>query len=135
MFVDACAIVAILSAEPGREDYDRALAQAENPFTSPLAAWEAAIVLARPEKFDAPFDVMARAVEDWLAERGIALKFPEASAADTLRAALEAAAKWKVGRRYLSSLDCFHYAHAKLANAPMLTRDVVLRQTDLKTLP
>jgi ribonuclease VapC len=135
MFVDACAIVAILSQETGFNVYDRALAMADDPFTSPLAAWEATIVLARPEKFNASFEEMASAVEEWLSERGIALRFPEAAPADVWRVALNAAAKWKVGRRYLSSLDCFHYAQAMLADAPMLTSDVLLRRTDLKTVP
>lgn len=135
MFVDACAIISILSEEPDHAEYQGALDAATDPFTSPLAAWEAAIILSRPEKYGASFEAMASVIEKWLADCGIALKLPEAPPAELFRAALHAAATWKVGRKYLSSLDCFHYAQAKLANAPMLTRDQVLRQTDLKTLP
>jgi ribonuclease VapC len=40
-----------------------------------------------------------------------------------------------LGKRYLSNFDCFHYAHAKAAGAPMLTLDRLLRETDIETLP
>ena len=40
-----------------------------------------------------------------------------------------------LGKRYLSNCDCFHYAHAKAAGAPMLTLDGLLRETDIEPLP
>jgi ribonuclease VapC len=40
-----------------------------------------------------------------------------------------------LGKRHLSNLDCFHYAHAKAAGVPLLTLDRLLRDTDAETLP
>ena len=40
-----------------------------------------------------------------------------------------------VGKRALSSLDCFHYAYAKVAREPVFTLDARLRATDVETLP
>ena len=135
MFVDACAIVSILSGEADAEAYGTALTNAAEAFTSPQAAWEAVIILARPEKFAIPFSTSLALVSDWLAERDIALRHPAAPPFEILRLAVEAAEIHGVGKTHLSSLDCFHYAQAKAAKAAMLTSDRLLRATDLKTLP
>jgi ribonuclease VapC len=49
MFVDACAIVSIIAGEDTAAAYETALSRADAAFTSPLAAWEAIIVLSRPD--------------------------------------------------------------------------------------
>ena len=45
MFVDACAIVSMMSGENSAAAYEAALSGADKPITSTLAAWEAIIVL------------------------------------------------------------------------------------------
>jgi len=50
MFVDACAIVEMMAGEESAEAYEMALLNANTPFTSPLAAWEAIIALSRPDQ-------------------------------------------------------------------------------------
>lgn len=49
--------------------------------------------------------------------------------------AVAVAERHGVGKKALSNFDCFHYAQAKAAGAPMLTLDALLRQTDVETLP
>jgi ribonuclease VapC len=49
MFVDAGAIVSLIAGEPTAADYAAALERSKSPWTSALAAWEAIVVLARPD--------------------------------------------------------------------------------------
>ena len=135
MFVDACAIVSLFVREPDADTYDEALADASDPFTSALAVWEAVLILARPEKLDAPLPDTLGAIMQWLSERKIELRDPQASPADILSLAISAAIQQGVGKRCLSSFDCFHYAHAKAAGAPILTSDRLLRATDAAVAP
>lgn len=51
MFVDACAIIAVLSDEPEAGRVSDAIASGKNAFTSPVAVLEAVLGLARPDKF------------------------------------------------------------------------------------
>ena len=135
MFVDACAIVSILSREPDAESYAAALELVDEPITSSLAAWEAILVLSRPDKLDRTFKQAERIVCDWLSERGIAMRESLAPPAQTLSLAIHAAQTWGRSRSKLSSYDCFHYAFAKSAGVTMLTRDRALRATDLDCMP
>ncbi|MCG2841245.1 type II toxin-antitoxin system VapC family toxin [Sandaracinobacter sp. RS1-74] len=134
MFVDACAIVSIFADEDSAPAYDRALAGAEAPFTSALAAWEAIIVLSRPEQLNCSYLDAHAVVTEWLDLRNIALR-DTMSPSDALRLAVEVAQKHGIGKRALSNFDCFHYAYAKVAGTPLLTLDGLLRQTDAETLP
>lgn len=134
MFVDACAIVSMMAGEDTAEAYESALLSAASPFTSPLAAWEAIIVLSRPEQLDCRYGEAEGAVVEWLEARGIELR-QVASPHDLLHLAIEVAEKHGIGRRHLSNFDCFHYAHAKSSGQPLLTLDRLLQQTDVETLP
>ena len=134
MFVDACAIVSIITGEETATAYDAALAGVETPFTSPLAAFEAIIVLARPDHLKCSYTDAETVVVDWLAERHIDLREPT-SPGEVLSHAIAVAEKHGLGKRYLSNFDCFHYAHAKAAGAALLTLDQVLIETDVETLP
>lgn len=134
MFVDACAIVSMFTGEDTADAYDAALSSASDAFTSPLAAWEAIIVLSRPDQLGCTYTDSEAAVVEWLEARGIALR-DAASPREVLGHAVAVAEKHGIGRRALSNFDCFHYAHAKVAGAPLLTLDELLRQTDVVTLP
>jgi ribonuclease VapC len=134
MFVDACAIVAILSEEPDADDYAHAIDDARVKFTSALAAWEAIIVLSQPAKFGRPLSEVENLVCEWLIENEVALEHPQASEREILRLAVHARAA-RSGRSRPNAFDCFHYAHAIIAQAPILTKDGALRSTDVTTAP
>ena len=134
MFVDACAIVAVIAQEPEAPVYGAAVDAGDNLWTSPLAAWEAVIVLSRPDKLDCAFRASERVVTSWLATKGIELR-EATSARDVLSYAVAVAEDHGLSRRALSNFDCFHYAYARLAGDSMLTLDERLRATDVETLP
>lgn len=135
MFVDACAIVSLFVREPDADAYDLALASADDPFTSALAVWEAVLILSRPEKLASPLVETLDAVEEWLHQRRIALREASVAPSALLVLAISAASQQGLGKKRLSSFDCFHYAHAKAAGAPILTNDRLLRATDVATAP
>lgn len=134
MFVDACAIVSILSEEQTATSYRDALDRVTVATTSPLAAFEAILVLARPEKFACNITKAHEIVLTFLDERDIVLR-QEGDAKALLGLAVDVAQMHGVGKRRLSSFDCFHYAQAKLARLKLLTLDDLLRRTDADTAP
>lgn len=134
MFVDACAIVSIMAGEDTAAAYEAALVQADSAFTSAMAAWEAIIVLSRPDQLDCRYSEAAEAVTEWLDARGVELRETTAPRA-VLAHAVAVAEKHGIGKRALSNFDCFHYAYARAAQAPLLTLDRLLRKTDAPTLP
>lgn len=134
MFVDACAIVSIFAEEETAPAYEAALADAEAPFTSALAAWEAIIILSRPDQLGCSYRDAHGVVTEWLELRNIALR-ETALPTKVLSLAVEVAEDHGIGKRRLSNFDCFHYAYAKVAGQPLLTLDRLLRETDVETLP
>lgn len=134
MFVDACAIVSIMAREDTAPAYEAALAEAKSAFTSPLAAWEAIIILSRPDQLDCRYSQAETVIVEWLEARGIELR-ESAPARDILAYAVAVAEKHGIGKRALSNFDCFHYAAAMTAHTPLLTLDRLLRETDAETLP
>jgi ribonuclease VapC len=134
MFVDACAIIALLSDEPEAERVSHAITAAETPMTSPVAVLEAALGLARPDKFDLSVEAVAPLLLEFLEERGIEIRdLPPAE--EATRLALSAAHRYRSGRRGLNLGDCLHYACAKYHRVPILATDDEFRQTDLATVP
>lgn len=134
MFVDACVIISIITDENTAASYEEVLEATDSAFTSALAAWEAVIVLARPDHLNCSLAAAETFVIEWLDERQIALREPN-SPREVLSYAVAVAEKHGLGRRHLSNFDCFHYAHAKAMSVPMLTLDQLLRETDVETLP
>lgn len=134
MFVDAAAIVAILSQEPEAARCANAIVGAANPFTSAIAVWEAAMALSRPEKLAIAPATSLEIVSRFLDERGIALRdLPPADDAAAL--AVEAASRFRNNAIRLNLADCFHYASARHYGVPMLSTDNEFRLTDLETVP
>ena len=129
MFLDACAIISLMTDEATKPVYEAKLKQSSSACTSALAAWEAIIVLSRPEKLNRPLSIVEQAVILWLEARGIALSEPGAPR-DILSLAIRVAEKHGVSRRSLSGFDCFHYAYAKALRQPLLTLDATLLQSD-----
>jgi ribonuclease VapC len=133
MFVDACAIVALLSDEPEADRVSEALLSAERRITSPVAVLEAVLGLARPDKFDLPVEAVEPLVLEFLDERGIEIRdMPPAM--ETTRLALSAAHRYRAGRHGLNLGDCLHYACAKFYGVPVLATADEFRQTDLETV-
>lgn len=134
MLIDACAIIAIMSEESDAAAYQDAIDSASMTFTTALSAWEAVLVLARPEQLNCTFSQAQRLVLRWLDANEIELREP-GNPYDILTHAVAVAETHGVGKRALSNFDCFHYAHAKAAGVPLLTLDRLLRETDLATVP
>ncbi|WP_244529351.1 type II toxin-antitoxin system VapC family toxin [Rhizobium sp. NFR03] len=81
MYVDACAIIALLSDEPEAERVSAALASAAKRVTSPVAILEAVLGLARPDKFGLGAEAVETIVLEFLEARGIEIRdLPPASA-------------------------------------------------------
>ncbi len=134
MFVDACAIVALLSDEPEARRVSEALAAARTRITSAVAVLEAVLGLARPDKFNLPVAAVEPLVLDFLEARDIEIRdLPPASEATAL--ALSAAHRFRSGRHGLNLGDCLHYACAKFYRVPILATADEYRQTDLETVP
>lgn len=134
MFVDACAIIALLSDEPEAQRVSDALAGAKKPITSPVAVLETALGLARADKFGIPVETVEPIILEFLEARGIEIRdLPPAKRATSL--ALSAAHSFRSGRHGLNLGDCLHYACAKYYRVPILATDDEFRQTDLETVP
>lgn len=117
MFVDASAIVAILTGEPEADALADALDGAA-AITSPVAVFEAALGLCR--KRHASVAEAAGDVREFIAAAGIAMvAITEREAA----AALDAFARYGKGRGHPAQLnmgDCFAYAVAGTHQASLL---------------
>ena len=134
MFIDAAAIIAILSEEAEAERCSSAIQAASERLTSPVAVWEAVVALAHPDKFDVPVERSALLVNAFLEQRRIELRdLPEAPAA--LALSLDAAQRFRSGPNRLNLADCFHYACARHFGVAMLSTANEFRVTDLETVP
>jgi ribonuclease VapC len=133
MFVDACAIIALLSDETEAQRVSDAIASARQPFTSPVAVLETVLGLARPEKFNLAVPVVESLVMEFLEARGIEIRdLPPA--AETVRLSLLAAHHYRQGRHGLNLGDCLHYACAKFHGVPILATSDEFRATDLQVV-
>jgi len=134
MFVDAAAIVAIIGDEPEADRCATAISTADKRITSPIAVWEAAVALARPEKSTKPVAVTAAMVSEFLLERSIEVRdFPPSDVLIALTT--DAATHFRSGRNRLNLADCFHYAFARHYSVAMLSTADEFRFTDLETVP
>ncbi len=134
MFVDAAAIVAIIGDEPEANRCAAAISAADRRITSPVAVWEAAVAMARPEKSAKPVAVTTAVVSEFLLER--AIEVVDLPPADVLVAlTTDAAGRFRSGRNRLNLADCFHYACARHFGVAMLSTADEFRFTDLETVP
>jgi len=133
MFIDACAIIAVLSDEPEAERVSQALAGAKKRITSPVAVLETVIGLARPDKFNLSVEAVEPLVIEFLEARGIEIRdLPPAKRTTAL--SLAAAQRYRSGRHGLNLGDCLHYACAKYYRVPILATADEFRQTNLETV-
>ena len=127
MFVDASALVAILGGEIDKDELSQKLNAAEARFTSPIAAYEATLALARlgNTTIELVNGVMTRFIQD-LRIQTISIS-PEIG-----RLAIDAFARYGRGRHpaRLNMGDCFAYACARSLGVPLLCKGDDFRRTD-----
>lgn len=133
MFIDASAIVAIITSEPDAEALAARLETATAPITSPLALYEAALAIRRKRR-----STLAEAQEDleiFLATTGT-ITVP--ITAEHTPLALAAFARYGKGTGHPAQLnlaDCFAYAAAKHHHTSLLFTGEDFTQTDLHPTP
>ena len=129
MFLDASAIVAIMTKESGWTALAARLERALAPQTSPVAAYETVTALTR--KLAVPAETAQRDFRRFLATASVTVEPVTAKIADL---ALEAFKRYGKGRHRaaLNMSDCFAYACAKARNAPLLFKGGSFVHTDIE---
>lgn len=129
MFVDASAIVAILTAEPEADALADLLDAARSPVTSPIAVFEAALGICRKRHasvMEARQDVLE--FLEAAAVRMVSVTGPE------METALDAFARYGKGTGHPAQLnlgDCFAYAVAKNHRISVLFKGDDFSKTDV----
>jgi ribonuclease VapC len=129
MFVDASAIVAILTNEPDAGTLTDILDAASGPVTSGIAVYEAVAAIGRKRKCS-----VDQAYDDVRVFLGVAgVSIVNISAAET-EAAVRAFSRYGKGRGHPAGLnmgDCFAYAAAKTLRIPLLFKGDDFTHTDI----
>jgi ribonuclease VapC len=126
MIVDASALVAIMTHEPGWEVLADALALADAPAISAATYVETAVVI------DARRDpALSRAFDRFLAENRLAVEAVTASQALIAREAYRDFGRGSGHAARLNFGDCFSYALARDKNMPLLFKGDDFRHTDI----
>ena len=129
MFVDASALIAIITEESDGEALARQLQESASPITSPLAIYEAVLGVKRKTKGD-----MATACRDVTFLLDAAkLRVVPVDPDDAVRA-LDAFDRYGKGTGHPAGLnmgDCFAYAVAKSRGVRLLYKGSDFAQTDL----
>jgi ribonuclease VapC len=130
MFVDASAIVAILTGEPEADSLADALESARSAITSPIAIFEATMAICR--KRHSSVAEAERDVREFLHTAQV--ECVEISSRD-VETALDAAGRYGKGRGHPAQLnlgDCFAYAVARNFRAPLLFKGRDFSLTDIE---
>ena len=128
-FVDASAIVAILTREPEADALANMLDETQKPITSPVAVFEATIGICR--KRHVSVEEAAEDIREFLDLARIELIPITRREAET---ALVAFSRYGKGRGHPAQLnlgDCFAYAMAKNHRATLLFKGNDFNQTDV----
>lgn len=130
MFVDASAIVAILTGEPEADSLADALESARSAITSPIAIFEATMAICR--KRHSSVAEAERDVREFLHTAQV--ECVEITSRD-VETALDAAGRYGKGRGHPAQLnlgDCFAYAVARNFRAPLLFKGRDFSLTDIE---
>jgi len=130
MFVDASAIVAILTREPEADSLANILEKARSPFTSPIAILEAALGICR--KRHASVEEAEQDVDEFLK---MAVVRTVSITDNDAHTALVAFSRYGKGRGHPAQLnlgDCFAYAVAKNAGTTLLFKGDDFGKTDIR---
>jgi ribonuclease VapC len=128
-FVDASAIVAILTREPDADALANTLDEAQKPITSPVAIFEATLGICR--KRHVSVEEAVEDIREFLDLARIELIPITRREAET---ALVAFSRYGKGRGHPAQLnlgDCFAYAMAKNHRASLLFKGNDFNQTDI----
>ncbi len=131
MFVDASAIVAILTREPEADSLADLLEAAPSPITSPIAVFEAALGICR--KRHASIEEAEDDVREFLELARIQLIPITAKEADTALAAFSRYGKGRGHPAQLNLGDCFAYAVAKNHRTSLLFKGEDFNKTDIRS--
>ena len=129
MFVDASAIVAMLTREAEADIFLDLVEAAPSPMTSPIAIFEATAGICR--KRQSSVEQAQQDVRQFLADADIRVVDVTEEAATE---ALSAFARYGKGRGHPAQLnlgDCFAYAVAKLHASPVLFKGNDFSKTDI----
>jgi ribonuclease VapC len=129
MFVDASAIVAILTRESEADNLADILEKAPAPITSPIAIFEATLGVCR--KRHASVEEAEQDVGEFLELAGVRI---EPITDKEARTALAAFSRYGKGRGHPAQLnlgDCFAYAMAKNARTGLLFKGEDFDKTDV----
>ena len=131
MFVDASAIVAILTREADADELTNMLDAARLPVTSPIAVFEATLGVCRKRHAS-----VAEAQQDVSEFLGIAGVHTVSVTSKEVEATLDAFSRYGKGRGHPAQLnlgDCFAYAVAKVYGQELLFKGKDFHQTDIPT--
>ena len=131
MFVDASAIVAILTREPEADSLADLLDAAPSPITSPIAVFEAALGICR--KRHARVEEAEDDVREFLELARIQLIPITAKEADTALAAFSRYGKGRGHPAQLNLSDWFAYAVAKNYRTSLLFKGEDFNKTDIRS--
>ena len=129
IFVDASAIVAIMTREPGHVNLTLALESADTAITSPISVYEATAGLCRKRQISVAD--ARQLVSSFLGLSQIAILAISPAAGE---AALDAFDRFGKGRGNAAQLnlgDCFAYAMAKCHDAALLFTGNDFTSTDI----
>jgi ribonuclease VapC len=128
LFVDASAMVAVLTPEEDSERFEGSMSQATRLLFSPVAAWETTVTLCRGKGL--PEDQARERLESFLHTFEVEM-VPIGDLEG--RAALDAFLRYGKGRHpaQLNMGDCFAYACAKTNSARLLYKGDDFSHTDL----
>lgn len=129
MFVDASAIVAVLTREPDADALADALEGAQSPITSPIAVFEAVLGICR--KRHASVEESAADVREFLEIAGVRTAPMTDAEAETALAAFSRYGKGRGHPAQLNLGDCFAYAMAKNHRTPLLYKGGDFDKTDI----
>lgn len=128
-FLDASAMVAIMTKEAGSFEIERQCGEADELLYSAIALWEAARAVARKRKL--PMKAIQADIATFLEDFAVRLvPIGDAEA----RAAMVAHQRYGKGTGHPANLnmgDCFAYACAKTNNAVLLYKGDDFAHTDL----
>ena len=129
MFVDASAIVAILTFEAEKERFEIALRDADDILTSALSLYEATLGVSR--KLDLDIKGAEAVMSEFIKASEIDIVAIDAAIGDL---ALDAFARFGKGRHRaaLNMGDCFSYACAKARRAGLLCKGDDFIHTDIR---
>jgi ribonuclease VapC len=131
MFVDASAIVAILTREPEADALADVLESAPSPITSPIAIFEAALGICR--KRHASVEEAEEDVRVFLGIAGVRTVSITEREAQTALAAFSRYGKGRGHPAQLNMGDCFAYAVAKNQRTALLFKGEDFDKTDIQS--